>query len=84
VNKVLHSEELRNLYSSPNIVRMIKSRGMRLAGHVAQTGEKRNAYKILVGRLKGKFLSSCKIGDVAMQQPRDERKYYGRLLATAR
>jgi hypothetical protein len=43
----LHNEELRNLYSSPKIIRMIKSRRMRWAGHVARMGEKRNAYRIL-------------------------------------
>jgi hypothetical protein len=37
----LHNEELHNLYSSPSIIRMIKSRRMRLAGHVARMGEKR-------------------------------------------
>jgi hypothetical protein len=52
--KKLHSEELRNLYSSPNIIRMIKSRRMRWAGHVAQKGETRNAYRILVGKREGK------------------------------
>jgi hypothetical protein len=45
----LHSEELHNLYSSPSIIRMIKSKTMRWAGHVTRMGEKRNAYKILVG-----------------------------------
>jgi hypothetical protein len=40
----LHNEELHNLYSSPSIIRMIKSRRMRLAGHVGRMGEKRNAY----------------------------------------
>jgi hypothetical protein len=45
----LHNEELHNLYSSPSIIRMIKSRRMRWAGHVARMGEKRNAYRILVG-----------------------------------
>jgi hypothetical protein len=40
----LHNEELRDLYSSPNIIRIIKSRRMRWAGHVARRGEKRNAY----------------------------------------
>jgi hypothetical protein len=44
----LHNEELHNLYSSPNIIRMIKSRRMRWAGHVARMGETRNAYSILV------------------------------------
>jgi hypothetical protein len=48
----LHKEELHNLYSSPN--RMIKSRRMRWAGHVARMGEKRNAYRILVGKPEGK------------------------------
>jgi hypothetical protein len=43
----LHNEELHNLYSSPSIIRMIESRRMRWAGHVAQMGEKRNAYRIL-------------------------------------
>jgi hypothetical protein len=43
-------EELHNLYSSPNIIRMIKSRRMRWAGHVAGIGERRNAYRILVGK----------------------------------
>jgi hypothetical protein len=42
----LHNEELHNLYSSPNINRMIKSRRMRWAGHVARIGEERNAYRI--------------------------------------
>jgi hypothetical protein len=46
----LHDEELHNLYSSPSIIRMIKSRGMRWAGHVALMGETRNAYRILVGK----------------------------------
>jgi hypothetical protein len=44
----LHNEELHNLYSSPSIIRMTKSRKMRWAGHVARMGEKRNAYRILV------------------------------------
>jgi hypothetical protein len=42
------------LYSSPNIIRMIKSRRMRCAGHVARMGEKMNAYRILVGKPEGK------------------------------
>jgi hypothetical protein len=49
----LHNEELNDLYSSPNIIRVIKSRRMRWAGHVARTGEKRGAYTILVGRSEG-------------------------------
>jgi hypothetical protein len=50
----LHNEELRDLYSSPSIIRIIKSRRMRWAGHVAGTGEKRNAYRLLVGKPEGK------------------------------
>jgi hypothetical protein len=44
----LHNEELHGLYSSSNIIRVIKSRRMRWAGHTARMGEMRNAYKILV------------------------------------
>jgi hypothetical protein len=51
----LHNEELHNLYSSPSIIRTIKSRRMRRAGHVARIGEKRNAYRILVGKPDGKI-----------------------------
>jgi hypothetical protein len=50
----LHNEELRDLYSSRSIIRMIKSRRMGWAGHVARMGEKRNAYKVLVGKPEGK------------------------------
>jgi hypothetical protein len=50
----LHFEELHNLYSSPSIIRVINSRRMRRAGHIARMGEKRNAYKILVGKPEGK------------------------------
>jgi hypothetical protein len=46
----LHNEELRDLYSSPSVIRIIKSRRMRCAGHVARMGEKRNAYRLLVGK----------------------------------
>ena len=52
--KRLHNEELNDLYSSPNIVRVIKSRRMRWAGHVARMGEERGAYRILLGKPKGK------------------------------
>jgi hypothetical protein len=44
----LHNEELHNLYCSPNIIRMIKSRRMRWAGNVARMGAKRNAYRIML------------------------------------
>jgi hypothetical protein len=50
----LHNEELHNLYCSPSIIRIIKSRRIRLAGHVARVEEKRNAYRILVGKSEGK------------------------------
>jgi hypothetical protein len=50
----LHNDELHNLHSSPNIVRVIKSRRMRWAGHVARMGEGRGVYRVLVGRPKGK------------------------------
>jgi hypothetical protein len=46
----LHNEELHNLYSSPSIIRMIKSRRMICAGHIARMEEKRNAYRIFVGK----------------------------------
>jgi len=49
----LHNEELNDLYSSSNIVQVIKSR-MRWAGHVARMGEERGAYRVLVGKLEGK------------------------------
>jgi hypothetical protein len=52
----LHNEELRDLFSSPSIVRIIKSRRMRWARHVARMGEKRNAYRLLVGKPEGKRL----------------------------
>ena len=50
----LHTEELNGLYSSPNIVRVIKSRRMRWAGHVARMGEERGVYRFLVGKPEGK------------------------------
>jgi len=50
----LHNEELNDLYSSPNIVRVIKSRRMRWAGHVAHMGEERGMYRVLVGKQEGK------------------------------
>jgi hypothetical protein len=50
----LHKEELHNLYSSPSIIRIIKSRRMRWDGHVARMGEKRNVYRLLVGKPEGK------------------------------
>jgi hypothetical protein len=50
----LHNDELHSLYSSLNIVRLIKSRRMKWAGHVARLGEGRGVYRVLVGRPEGK------------------------------
>ena len=52
----LHSEELNDLYSLPNIVRVVKSRRMRWAGHVARMGEDRGVHRLLVGKLERKSL----------------------------
>jgi hypothetical protein len=52
----LHSGELHNLYSSPDIIRQIKSRRLRWAGHVARMGEGRNVYGVLVEKPEGKRL----------------------------
>jgi hypothetical protein len=52
--KKLHNEELRDLYSSPSIIRIIRLRRMRWVGHVTQMGEKRNTYRLLVGKREGK------------------------------
>jgi hypothetical protein len=49
----LHNEELHNLYSFPDIVRQVKSRQMRWAGHVARMGEERKVYKVLAGKPEG-------------------------------
>jgi hypothetical protein len=50
----LHNDELHRLYSSQNIVRVIKSRRLRWVGHVAHMGEGRDVHRVLVGRPKGK------------------------------
>jgi hypothetical protein len=50
----LHNEELHNLYSYPDIIRQVKSRRMRWAGHVACMGQERKVYKVLVGKPEGK------------------------------
>jgi hypothetical protein len=52
----LHNEELHNLYCLPSIIRIIKTRRMRRAGHIARMGEERNAYRILVGKPEVKRL----------------------------
>jgi len=50
----LHNEELNDLCTSPNIVRVIKSKRMRWAGHVARMGEERGVYRVLMGKPEGK------------------------------
>ena len=50
----MHNEELNDLYSSPNIVRVIKWRRMRWAGHVARMGEEWGVYRVLVGKAEGR------------------------------
>jgi hypothetical protein len=50
----LHNEKLNDLYSSPNIVRVVKSRRMRWAGHVERMGERRGLYRVLVRKTEGK------------------------------
>ena len=50
----MYNEELNDLYSSPNIVRVIKSRRMRWARHVARMSEEKGVYRVLVGKLEGK------------------------------
>jgi hypothetical protein len=50
----LHNEALHDLYSSPSIIRIIKSRRMKWAGRVSRIGEKINAYRLLVGKPEGK------------------------------
>jgi hypothetical protein len=52
--RTLHNEELHDLYPSPSIIRIMKSRRMRWAGHVARMREKRKAYRLLVGKARGK------------------------------
>ena len=52
----LHSSELSDLYCSPSVFRVIKSRRMRLAGHVARMGERRGVYRVLVEKSEGKRL----------------------------
>ena len=54
MSRRLHNEELNDLYSSPNIVRVIKSRRMRWAGHVARMGEERGVYRVLLGKPEGR------------------------------
>jgi hypothetical protein len=50
----LHSEELHNLYSCPNFIRLMKPRRMKWAGHVTRMGEERKVHKVFVGKPQGK------------------------------
>jgi hypothetical protein len=52
--KKLHTEELRNLHSSPNIIRLITSRGVRWAGYIARMEKEKKAYRFFMGRAEGK------------------------------
>ena len=54
ISQTLHNEELNDLYSVPNIVRVVKSRRMRWAGHVARMGEDRGVHRVLVWKPEGK------------------------------
>ena len=49
----LHNEEFNDLYSSPNIIQVIKMRSMKWVGHVAHMGERRGVYRVLVGKPEG-------------------------------
>jgi len=51
----LHNEELDDLYSSPNIVRVMQSRRMKWAGHIARIGERRGIYRVLVRKPEGRY-----------------------------
>ena len=56
----LHNEELNDLYSLPKIVRVVKSRRMRWAGHVAHMGEDRGVHRVLVGSLRERAIGETK------------------------
>ena len=59
----LHNEKLNDLYCSPNIVRVIKSRRMRWAGHVAHMGEETGVYRVLMGKPEG-YVWLCLVPDI--------------------
>jgi hypothetical protein len=70
----LHSGELHNLYSSPDIIRQIKSRIMRWAGHIARMGEGRKVYRVLMGKPEGKSpleRARCRWEDGIKMDPRE-------------
>jgi hypothetical protein len=77
----LHNEDLHNLYSSPSIIRTMKSRRMRWAGHAALTGAKMNAYRILVRRREGKEpLGRSRrrwVNSIKIDLKRDYMEWYG-------
>jgi hypothetical protein len=62
----LHNEELHKCYSSPSIIKMSKSKRMRWAGHEARMGEKRYAYRILVGNPEGDHKEDQDVGGWAI------------------
>jgi len=62
----LHNEELNDLYSSTNIVRVIKSRRIRWAGHVARMGEERGVYRVLVGKPDGNRPRRRRVDNIRM------------------
>jgi hypothetical protein len=77
----LHNEELRNLYSSPIIIKMMKSTRIKLAGNVARMWKTRNAYRILAGKPEGKRpLGSPRrrwVANVKINLKRDRMGWYG-------
>jgi hypothetical protein len=75
----LHNEKLLNLYSSPSIIRMIKSRRMRWVGHASRMGEKRNTYRILKVMPEGKKplgRPRCRCVDNIRMDLRDRMEWY--------
>jgi hypothetical protein len=72
----LHNEELRNLYPSPSIIRIIKSRSMRWAEHVARKGEKRSAYRLFVV-WEPSMGTSLRLPKSASKQQIDKQNYRG-------
>jgi hypothetical protein len=75
----LHNGELHNLISSPNIIRMIKSRRMKWAGHVVRLGETRNTHRILVGKPKEttRKIKITSVDNIKMDLKRDRMRWYG-------
>jgi hypothetical protein len=73
----LHNEELRDLYSSPSIIKIMKSRRMKWAAHVARMREKRNAYMLLMGKPNAYMMLMGKPeGRSALGRPRLRRVDY--------